>query len=176
MKPVYWVLAAALGVAFAGAWTYLQQRDEDAPAEVARPGVPAGAMSPAAVPTDSTPMSVPATAVTPTADESVARWTADVDSTDAAKRSAAIVALAQAPRTRALPVLRRVVLNGEPAIDRPLALKSLRDLAISQGDADNGVRQVMREVLYHGDDEPLAVSAQETLDAVEQAEQKLAQR
>jgi hypothetical protein len=104
--------------------------------------------------------------------EAVPRLIADATSGDAEKRAAAIGALGRAPKSEALPVLRRIVNSGEPQVDRPLALRSLRDLALNQGDEDGGIRTVVREVIYHGDDESLAGAAQETLDIIEESELK----
>jgi hypothetical protein len=109
------------------------------------------------------------TAVPGEADD-VARWIADTTSGDAQKRAAAITALSGAPRSRALPVLRNVLLSGEPEVDRPLALRALRDLALHQGDADGAVRAAVREAIYHGDNETVAGAAQEVLDVVEESE------
>src|SRR5204862_6278473 len=81
-------------------------------------------------------------------------------------RLAAIERLSQAPRDQALPLLRRVLLNGEPGTDRPAALRRLRELALAQGDGDQRIRDAMREVIYHGDDEAFAADAQETLDII----------
>jgi hypothetical protein len=100
----------------------------------------------------------------------VARWIADTTSGDPQRRAAAIEALGRAPRSEALPVLRNVLLSGEPAVDRPLALRALRDLALYQGDADGAVRAAVREVIYHGDEEAVAYAAQEALDIVEESE------
>ena len=175
MKLAYWIIAVVLGVAIAGGWTYVQRRADPTP--VAAGGSTASASSelPVTAPVSAEHSPEPATQVASAGDQ-VARWASDIDSTDAAKRAAAITALAHAPRAQSLPVLRRVLLNGEPTLDRPLALKSLRELAVTQGDADNGVQQVLREVIYHGDDEQFAASAQEALETVEQSEQKLVQR
>lgn len=170
MKPVYWVIAIILGVGMVATWNFLQQRGEagaapSAAAPAARALLPASdGTSPKVADTQ------PAADAAPT-DEQVAQWIADSGSTDAGKRAAAMTALGHAPRAQALPVLARLVVNAEPA-ERPLALKSLRDLALAQGDADHAARQAMREVIYHGDDEQLAASAQSALDEVEVAEQR----
>ena len=118
---------------------------------------------------------VPATASAPTAelpapvtDDDVTRWSAEATGGDAAKRAAAITALAQAPVAQALPVLRRVLLNGEPAVDRPLALQSLRDLALNRGDPNSAIRNAIREAIYHGDDQTMGADAQEALDVIEE--------
>jgi hypothetical protein len=172
MKPVWWVIAIVAGVAIAGGWHFWVQRGEAVAAAPAAVAAPASAS--ADVPHIGTPVTraeIPVTAPPAVTEDQVSKWIADVDSTDAARRTVAIRALAHAPRAQALPVLRRLVLNADPA-ERPLALKSLRDLALEQGDADNGIRQAIRQVIYHGDDEQLAAGAQDALDAVERSEQK----
>jgi HEAT repeat protein len=90
----------------------------------------------------------------------------------ATSRAAAIEQLSHVPREQALPLLKRVLLNGDPATDRPAALQGLRDLALTQGDADQRIRDTVREVIYHGDDEKLATDAQETLDVIAESETK----
>lgn len=85
-------------------------------------------------------------------------------------RLAAIQRLSQAPREQALPLLKRVLLNGEPETDRPAALQALRALALAQGDDDQRIRDAMREVVYHGDDEAFAAQAQETIDVISRAD------
>ena len=96
---------------------------------------------------------------------------ADTASGDVAKRAVAITALAEAPRAQALPVLARLLTDGEPLVDRPLALQSLRDLALNQGDADGAIRDAVRHVIYHGDDFTKAEDAQEVLDIIEESQQ-----
>lgn len=97
----------------------------------------------------------------------VDRWIAEATGDDAKSRAAAIAALAGAPRAQALPVLRRVLNVGEPTVDRPLALRSLRTLALQQGDADGAIRNVLREAIYHGDDVDVTRDAQAMLADVE---------
>jgi len=99
----------------------------------------------------------------------VAKLIADTSSGDAAKRAAAITALADAPRDQALPVLGRILTNGEPEVDRPLALRSLRDLALNQGDADGAIRDAVRSAIYHGDDFTKVDDVQEVLDIIEES-------
>jgi hypothetical protein len=105
----------------------------------------------------------------PVTDDDVTRWSADAAGGDAGKRAAAITALAQAPVAQALPVLRRVLMNGEPSVDRPLALQSLRDLALNRGDPESAIRNAIREAIYHGDDQTMAADAQEALDVIEES-------
>jgi hypothetical protein len=168
-RNVLIVLLIAAGV-FAGVW-YAAGREE-----VSDP-IAAGATAPPAVPTNqSTPaLTVTSGARAPVATASVAdvtRWTAEVNHANAATRAAAIRALANVPRAEALPVLRDVLRGGEPQVDRPLALQSLRELALGQGDKDGRVREVIREAIYHNDDQnpTLLADAQEALDVVEESE------
>jgi hypothetical protein len=102
--------------------------------------------------------------------QDVARWIAESEGADAGKRAAAIAALGGAPRADALPTLRRIIINGEPLVDRPLALRSLRDLALSQGDSDGAIRDAVREVIYHGDDQSPTADVQEVLDTIEESQ------
>jgi hypothetical protein len=167
MKPGYWIIVIALGAGAVIAWQWPRQ-----PAVARSPDLasPAAVASPAvAPPAGSRPVAIGPSAPTP---EQVRHWVQDVSSADPAKRAVAINALSQAPRALALPVLQNVVMNGEPATDRPLALNALRELALGQGDADGGIRQAIREVIYHGDDEKLMADAQDALDVVEESELK----
>jgi len=99
--------------------------------------------------------------------DSVTKWIAAATGDDAKERAAAIVALAAAPRSQAIPILQRVLNAGEPLVDRQLALNSLRSLAQNQGDEDGGIRNVLRQAIYHGDDEAVARAAQDVLDDIE---------
>jgi hypothetical protein len=123
-----------------------------------------------AVPAPSAAAPLPQTAsAAVVAPESVATWIADASSGDAARRATAIQALANAPRAEALPVLGHILLTGEPAVDRKLALASLRELALAQGDADGKVRDAVRQAIYHGDDFTPQDEVQETLDVIEES-------
>lgn len=95
------------------------------------------------------------------------RWIADTTSPDARTRAAAIAALAEAPKAKAVPALEQVLDVGEPEIDRQIALRSLHTLALRQGDDDGRIRDVMRGVVYHGDDEGSSASAQAFLEDIE---------
>lgn len=97
----------------------------------------------------------------------VAKWMAEAFDDDPAKRAKAIAALATAPRAQAIPVLQKVLNTGEPEIDRPLALHSLRTLALQQGDVDGGIRDVFRQAIYDGRYEAITPGAQAALDDVE---------
>jgi hypothetical protein len=121
---------------------------------------------------EATPSATPAPAQPVAVTKSTAQWIADTSSGDAKTRAAAIEALAEAPRAEALPVLARLVINGEPQVDRVLALQSLRDLALNQGDADGAVRDAIRNVIYHGDDFSKKEDAQEALEIVEESLQR----
>ena len=59
-------------------------------------------------------------------------------------------------------------MNGEPSVDRPLALQSLRDLALNRGDPESAIRNAIREAIYHGDDQTMGADAQEALDVIEE--------
>jgi hypothetical protein len=108
------------------------------------------------------------TAATSTvAADAVAKWIKDATGDDAKARAAAIIALAQAPRAEAIPVLRRVLTDGEPTVDRPLALESLRTLALDQGDSDNLIRGALRNTIYDGNDEATTQSATVVLADIE---------
>lgn len=99
--------------------------------------------------------------------DTVDKWIAEVSDPDANTRAAAIAALANAPRSQVIPVLQRVLSAGEPTVDRPLALRSLRTIALQQGDVDGGIRDVFRQEIYDGSDEAITQSAKVVLDEVE---------
>jgi hypothetical protein len=171
MKPGYWIAAVTVGVALVGVWHFTQPplAARAARAVSSQESSPASMPSSSAAPAPGSAAATPDT--TPTAAQ-VTQWIADTNHADAAHRATAIDALARAPREQALPVLRRLATQGDAATDRPHALNSLRELALEQGDADGGIREAIREVRYHGDDESLASSAQEVLDVVEESELK----
>lgn len=170
MKPVYWVIAFVAGAALASAWHWSADRGAETPPPKAAPAAVMPSVS--AVGAGALETGPHSAAVAAPTDAEVTRWIAELRSPDAGTRATAIGALADAPRARALPALRHVLLNGEPLVDRPMALNSLRELALGQGDADGGIRQAIREVIYHGDDESLAAGAQDALDVVEESELK----
>ncbi len=97
----------------------------------------------------------------------VARLKVDIDSGDPKTRAAAISALAQAPKSEALPLLERVLETGEPEVDRQIALRTLHAIALNDGDKDGRVREMLRAALYHGDDERVSQSAQAFLEDLE---------
>jgi hypothetical protein len=167
-------MAAAMPAVFVATWWLASrgsagptaQAVRAAPSDEARrvPPTPEHEPVPAAAPA-STPADAPGD-VTPAV---VAQWIADTQHANAATRAQAIASLARGPRADAIPALRRVLIGGEPGVDRPLALRALRELALSQGDADGQIRAAVREVIYHGDDQ-VPPAAQETLDAIENAQ------
>ena len=108
----------------------------------------------------------------PASPDDIARWSADAVGGDAALRASAITGLVRAPTAQALPILRRVLISGEPAVDRPLALASLRELALERGDADGAIRAVVREAIYHADDVSNVEATQDVLDVIEESELK----
>jgi hypothetical protein len=157
---------SAVGIAAAASVYLLTQPAESVvriPVEAGSPrAAPSGAMQPVVG-----PASAPSTA----SPQTVEQWIVDTTSGDAAKRAAAIAALADAPRAKALPVLGRILTDGEPLVDRSLALRSLRDLALNQGDDDGAIRDAVRHAIYHGDDFTNVDDAQEVLDTIEESQQ-----
>jgi hypothetical protein len=171
MSKSWWIFAIVGGAAIGGGWYLKQHREEPGRAPGATPAaVVADASKPKPLAygeeSGATPQALPP--------GQVDQWISDANGSDAGKRAAAISALAQAPRAQALPVLHHVLINGEPTVDRPLALRALRELALEQGDADGAVRGAIREAIYHGDgqDETLLADAQDALDVVEESEMR----
>jgi hypothetical protein len=158
------VLAAIGGLAYA-----FWKRDFETPTDlkVVAAADPLPARQ-AAAPAAETPADAASASPAPVNADDVTRWIAEATGGDAARRAAAITALAQVPASQALPVLRRVLMNGEPAVDRPLALQSLRDLALNRGDPESSIRNAIREAIYHGDDQTMAGDAQEALDVIDE--------
>jgi hypothetical protein len=155
----------AIGAASVLGCSWLTRRDADrpstqgplpsaSPSERARTGAP----SPDPGPGEARVASPPAEAPSP--------QIAAVTDGDSAKRAAAIAALANAPRSQAIPVLESV-LSVADDVDRPLALRALRSLAQHQGDADDRIRSAVRNLIYHGSNEEVTSSAQATLDDIE---------
>jgi len=165
-------LVAAVGVVALATW-YRQNSPVEIPV-AATPVATAPFREPSAVGmvqvTDSAAVSSQAAIVT------VERLIADTTSADAAKRAAAIAALAEAPRAEAVPPLRRILTSGEPTVDRSLALRALRDVALNQGDADGKVREAVRHAIYHGDDFTKTDEVQDVLDMIEESELSASQR
>jgi len=93
----------------------------------------------------------------------VAQW--EQEHTDATTRALQIAAFIAAPREIAISNLKRVMVAGDND-DRLLALQAFVVIAQKQGDADESVRNALRDLLYHEDISP---SVQPTLDKVEQA-------
>jgi cell division septation protein DedD len=147
----------AIGVIVSMGWYIAGQRGESTEQTavpvptVKSPAVKQAAMTPVANQEPQAP------AMTP---DRVAQLITDSTGGDAGKRA------------EALPVLRRILTDGEPQVDRPLALRSLRDLALNQGDDDGAIREAVRNSIYHGDDFTKADDAQEVLDIIEESRQK----
>lgn len=159
---------AALGAVVIVGWSLVRKPEMVSTASGAEPvrkaplPVPVLAVDTATTVEFATPANAP---------RSTAKLISDTASGDAATRAAAITALAEAPRAEALPVLGRILTDGEPEIDRPLALRSLRDLALNQGDADGAIREAVRHAIYHGDDFTKADALQEALEVIEESQQ-----
>jgi hypothetical protein len=161
------IALVAVGVLVGVGWYVAGQRGNStvqaASVPAVKPPVKQAAMTPVANPERQAPAMTPAR---------VSQLIVDSMGGDAAKRADAIAALAEAPRAEALPVLRRILTDGEPQVDRPLALRSLRDLALNQGDDDGAIREAVRNSIYHGDDFTKTDDAQEVLDIIEESRQK----
>jgi hypothetical protein len=166
-------LAALFALGLGSILGYTYARRDDTPARspevavpaVARPVPPAIAMPAESVIAPSAPAAEPATkAELP----SEADLLADALGSDAAKGEATVRKLAQMPKERSLPVLRRVLTSGDET-RRVLALHSLRTVARDQGDDDGEVRAIVREAIYHGDNETLTNEAQSVLSDIETA-------
>lgn len=99
--------------------------------------------------------------------DDVARWVTDTQSHDSTTRAAAIEALANAPKAQAVPALERVLESGEPQVDRQMALRSLHTLALHDGDENGAIRDVIRNAMYHSEDEGVTQSAQAVLEDIE---------
>jgi hypothetical protein len=98
----------------------------------------------------------------------VSRFAAAAVGDDPVARAAAITALGEAPRLEALSILQTVLRAGETAVDRPLALRALRKIALEQGDPDGGIRDVLRAGIYDGTGDESAVRQdQAALDDIE---------
>lgn len=114
--------------------------------------------------TETMPTSESASAPAPAA---FAQLVKDTESPIAKERAAAIAALADAPTAQALPALKKVIEVGEPNVDRHIALRSLHSLALRDGDTNGLIRDVMRQAVYHGDDDGVTQTAQSLLDDIE---------
>ena len=130
-----------------------------APANVTAQSVPPSETASSAASTPHTEANAPT-------EDRVGKWIAEANSDDPRARADAILALGDAPRERAIPALTEVV-NAADSIDAPLAMGSLKKLAINQGDADEKIRSVVRKAIYHGTDDSLASVAQATLSDIE---------
>lgn len=97
----------------------------------------------------------------------VDQWLADALGPDPDKRRIAIAAMANAQSEQVVPTLEKLLIHGEPQVDRPLALSSLRALALVQGDIDGGIRNALRQAVYDGSDDAITVGAQAALEEVE---------
>jgi HEAT repeat protein len=166
-RPIYWMLGlVTLGAGAVIVWHFAAEPGKSG-AEVVAAAPPISQPAPA-VATVAGPDPAPAAAPSKTTTQLIL----DTASGDPATRAAAITALAEVPRAEALPVLARILINGEPQVDRVLALQSMRDLALNQGDADGAIRDAIRHVIYHGDDLSRAGDAQEAIEIIEESLQR----
>lgn len=161
--------AAAFSVALA---TLLAARTTEAPARAAAPAAAAGKAM-AGRRTAPPPEPARSGAIRPAgpgAPWSAAETSQLIDQAwghDPAQRAAAIEALARAPRALALPALEHIVKDGEASVDRHVAVSTLHALAMGQGDADGVIRDLLRELVYDGNDEAVSDNAAAALDSLE---------
>jgi len=151
-----------LGASAMVAWKFATQPAEPGAGAAGAPQV----LAPA-----SAPVSDQHPALTLKPAKTTTQWISETASADATTRATAITALADAPRAEVMPVLERILTDGEPQVDRVLALRSLRDLALNQGDADGAIRDAIRHAIYHGDDLTRVEDVQEALDVIEESVQ-----
>lgn len=178
------VTLTAIGALAAGGYSYVTRapdRQDDKSLGASEPQQPAAptqspneqALATAAEATPKTPSIEPrdlaeaAPAIPETNPANIARWIADTQSTDPKTRAAAIAALAEAPKAEAVPALKRVLTVGDPQVDRQIAVRSLHVLALQQDDDDGAIRNVLRDAVYHGDDEGVTDSARAVLEDIE---------
>jgi HEAT repeat protein len=178
------VTLTAIGALAAGVYSYVTRGpdgQDDKTLSVAESQQPAAraqrpheqALATAAEATPETPATEPrdlaeaAPPIRETNPTNIARWIADTQSTDPKMRAAAIAALAEAPKAEAVPALKRVLTVGEPQVDRQIAVRSLHVLALQQDDDDGAIRNVLRDAVYHGDDEGVTDSARAVLEDIE---------
>jgi len=170
------VFTALIAAASIGALAYSLAARDPAPVPAsagapqpapARPRAPPPRGEPA---TQSTEQGLPAeSAPGPVSSDALGKLIAGTTSSDPKARAAAIESLANLPKEQALPVLNGVLNSGEPKTDRPLALRSLRTLAMRQGDEDRVIRNLVLQTAYHSDDEDIARAAQDTYGEIESA-------
>lgn len=175
------VTLAAIGALAAGVYSYVTRDPTDQVPSASAPQQPAPTVqmprdetaSTAAQATQETQSTEPrdlAEAAPPSRETNpanIARWIADTQSTDPKMRAAAIAALAEVPKAEAVPALKRVLTVGEPQVDRQIAVRSLHVLALQQDDDDGAIRNVLRDAVYHGDDEGVTDSARAVLEDIE---------
>lgn len=151
MTRIGWIAAALIAaLACAGIYSYWQiDADTPAVAPIANAETRAAPAAVADDPWQDLPDSAnnaPAKTVAP---DQVAQLSAEATGDNARDRASAIEALATAPKAQAIPVLQKV-LSGTVDEDRQLAVVSLRTLALDQGDAEGLIQNVLRMVIYDG--------------------------
>lgn len=170
------ITVLAMAVAVAGL-AYIHGSREDhndavtapspASTPIAKEPMPVAADVPSEAALDTATSSAPLPTHPITTSDSITRWITDTTSLDARTRAAAIAALANAPKEQAAPALKRVLETGEPQVDRQIALRSLYTIAVNDGDQDGMVRDVIRQAIYHSDDEGVTQTAQALLEDIE---------
>jgi hypothetical protein len=95
------------------------------------------------------------------------RLRAQTEDYDPMQRIEAIAALHAAPRAQAVPMLAQIAKHGDPENDRDTALVSLYTIAATQGDTDNAIRSVLRDLIYDGNDAAVSANAAAALESLE---------
>jgi hypothetical protein len=166
------IIAAVAGLGAVAWFSYSPPAPQSPPVPAAPPTDQAVAQAdamPAPEASLPSPAPAPLPAQPPATPQSVAQWVAAATGANAEARAEAINALADAPKAQAVPVLRTVLSVGDPEVDRQLALSSLQTLALKQGDADGSIRKILREAIYHGDNDSVTQGAQTVLEDIERA-------
>jgi HEAT repeat protein len=164
-QPSVMIVSLAV-LATLGGFAYVHaNREEPRPVEPSRAAV-ATITQAAPSPIEASPPKEPARQI---ATDDVSHLIADTQSNDAKTRAAAIGALADAPKSQAVPALKRVLEIGEPLVDRQIALQSLHKLALNDGDHTGAIRDILRHAMYHSDDEGVTQTAQALLEDIEAA-------
>lgn len=164
----------ALGVG-AIVWACFYSTDSDLSVSVGEATqVPASGQDipPVRSPSDRSPLPdapLVSTSVTPSP-ETVRHLIQTATADDAGARADAIDALAAAPGSAAVPVLQKVLGDGDD-IERQLALSSLHALALREGDVAGAIRETLRQAVYDGGDEAVASGAQAVLDDIERGDE-----
>lgn len=133
-------------------------------AKVVPPSVPSVASAP------DSPSPTQAAFTPPTVVDNIDDLIAAATGDRADQRLAAITALADAPRARALPMLLRIARTGIVVADRHAALESLLVQAVQQPVAEDPIPDLLRDLTYDGNDEEVSEHAAQVLEQLNATE------